>query len=116
MTCSFSNSVWVGHSRSFCLLVHLIFSSAEAEALAKRAEGGKESYKGDSKFASHLKTSAGVSTFAKNRTLKEQREFLPAFACREDLMKIIRDNQGTHLHISSLQLLTCLNDSCRRGR
>src|SRR5882762_820980 len=72
----------------------------EAEAQAK--QGNKEDYKGDSKFASHLKLSAGVSAFAKNRTLKEQREYLPAFACREDLMRIIRDNQGTFCDKSSL--------------
>lgn len=66
---------------------------AEAEAKAKESNG-KDDYKGDSKFATHLKSSAGVSAFAKNRTLKEQREYLPAFACREELMKILRDNQG----------------------
>ncbi|KAK7064818.1 Pre-mRNA-splicing factor ATP-dependent RNA helicase PRP16 [Favolaschia claudopus] len=72
---------------------------AEAEAEDERkqkeqkAAGVTEDYKGDSKFATHLKTSAGVSAFAKNRTLKEQREFLPAFASRQELMKVIRENQ-----------------------
>ncbi|KAF8554533.1 P-loop containing nucleoside triphosphate hydrolase protein [Imleria badia] len=68
---------------------------AEAEAAAEKAaaSGEKEDYKGDSKFASHLKTTAGVSSFAKNRTLKEQREYLPAFACREELLRVIRENQ-----------------------
>ncbi|KAF7340214.1 Pre-mRNA-splicing factor ATP-dependent RNA helicase PRP16 [Mycena venus] len=72
---------------------------AEAEAEDERkqkeqkAAGITEDYKGDSKFATHLKTSAGVSAFAKNRTLKEQREYLPAFASREELMKVIRENQ-----------------------
>ncbi|KAH9931272.1 P-loop containing nucleoside triphosphate hydrolase protein [Fomitopsis serialis] len=66
---------------------------AEAEAEAKVKAGEKEDYKGDSKFASHLKAGAGVSAFAKSRTLKEQREYLPAFACREELLKVIRDNQ-----------------------
>lgn len=51
--------------------------------------------KSDSKFASHLKTSTAMSSFARSRTLREQREYLPAFACREDLMRAIRDNQGT---------------------
>ncbi|ETW78300.1 hypothetical protein HETIRDRAFT_479463 [Heterobasidion irregulare TC 32-1] len=68
-------------------------AAAEAEAEAKAKSGEKEDYKGDSKFASHLKTSAGVSAFARNRTLREQREYLPAFACREDLLRTIRDNQ-----------------------
>lgn len=90
----------VGHSRSSLFAWRHFLSSAEAEAQAKQAgDGGKDSYKGDSKFASHLKTSAGVSTFAKNRTLREQREYLPAFACREDLMRIIRDNQGMPLDL-----------------
>ncbi|TFK76614.1 P-loop containing nucleoside triphosphate hydrolase protein [Pluteus cervinus] len=68
---------------------------AEAEgAPTAPAQGGeKENYKGDSKFASHLKASTSVSSFAKSRTLKEQREYLPAFACREELMKILRENQ-----------------------
>ncbi|KIJ60094.1 hypothetical protein HYDPIDRAFT_177540 [Hydnomerulius pinastri MD-312] len=68
-------------------------AEAEAAAEAAAASGEKEDYKGDSKFASHLKASTGVSSFAKSRTLKEQREYLPAFACREDLLRVIRDNQ-----------------------
>ncbi|QRV91670.1 Helicase associated domain (HA2) [Ceratobasidium sp. AG-Ba] len=63
------------------------------EAKPKEGEEKEENYKGESKFATHLKTNAATSSFAKNRTLKEQREYLPAFACREDLMKTIRENQ-----------------------
>lgn len=48
---------------------------------------------GKSKFASHLKKSAGTSAFSRSKTLKEQREYLPAFAVREELMRVIRDNQ-----------------------
>ncbi|KAJ7836345.1 pre-mRNA splicing factor [Mycena olivaceomarginata] len=65
----------------------------EADAEEQKATGVTEDYRGDSKFATHLKTSSGVSAFAKNRTLKEQREYLPAFASREELMKVIRENQ-----------------------
>jgi pre-mRNA-splicing factor ATP-dependent RNA helicase DHX38/PRP16 len=72
-------------------------AEAEKEADQKHATEGEENYKGDSKFASHLKTNAATSSFAKNRTLKEQREYLPAFACREDLMKTIRENQGMYV-------------------
>ncbi|KAF8213824.1 P-loop containing nucleoside triphosphate hydrolase protein [Mycena galopus ATCC 62051] len=72
-------------------------ADAEAEDERKQKEqkdaGTTEDYKGDSKFATHLKTSSGVSAFARNRTLKEQREYLPAFASREELMKVIRENQ-----------------------
>ncbi|KAJ7599325.1 pre-mRNA splicing factor [Mycena floridula] len=70
---------------------------AEAESQPKIGASNddkeKEDYKGDSKFATHLKATSGVSVFARTRTLKQQREYLPAFACREDLMKILRDNQ-----------------------
>ncbi|KAJ2923805.1 hypothetical protein H1R20_g13289, partial [Candolleomyces eurysporus] len=69
---------------------------AESERQEKEAKAkGEEGYNGDSKFASHLKTATGVSSFARSRTLKEQREYLPAFACREELMKVIRENQVT---------------------
>ncbi|KAI0696487.1 P-loop containing nucleoside triphosphate hydrolase protein [Cerioporus squamosus] len=68
---------------------------AEADAVAEaNAKGEKEEdYKGESKFASHLKAATGASAFSRTRTLKEQREYLPAFACREELMKVIRENQ-----------------------
>jgi pre-mRNA-splicing factor ATP-dependent RNA helicase DHX38/PRP16 len=45
------------------------------------------------KFSDHLKKSEGASTFSQSKTLREQREFLPAFAVREDLLRVIRDNQ-----------------------
>lgn len=49
----------------------------------------------DSQFASHLKAAGpGASTFSRNKTLKQQRQYLPAFASREALLNIIRENQG----------------------
>lgn len=49
----------------------------------------------DSQFASHLKAAGkGSSNFAKTKTLKQQRQFLPAFASREDLLQCVRENQG----------------------
>lgn len=51
-------------------------------------------YKAGSQFATHLQKAKGASEFSRNRSLKEQREYLPAFAVREDLMNTIRDNQG----------------------
>lgn len=59
---------------------------------AQNAEG-EGSATGDSKFASHLKTSEAASDFARSRTMREQREYLPVFAVREDLLKVVRDNQ-----------------------
>lgn len=48
---------------------------------------------GSNKFANHLKKAEGASNFSQSKTLREQREFLPAFAVREDLLRVIRDNQ-----------------------
>jgi pre-mRNA-splicing factor ATP-dependent RNA helicase DHX38/PRP16 len=48
---------------------------------------------GSNKFADHLKKQEGASNFSQSKTLREQREFLPAFAVREDLLRVIRDNQ-----------------------
>lgn len=45
------------------------------------------------KFSEHMKRNEGSSEFSQSKTLKEQREFLPAFAVREDLLRVIRDNQ-----------------------
>ncbi|CBF74845.1 hypothetical protein AN4032.2 [Aspergillus nidulans FGSC A4] len=55
----------------------------------------EEVYKGGNKFAHHMKKQdeGGQSSFSKSKTLREQREFLPAFAVREDLLRVIRDNQ-----------------------
>lgn len=50
---------------------------------------------GQNKFAEHVKKNEGQSNFSKNKSLKEQREFLPAFAVREELLRVIRDNQVT---------------------
>lgn len=46
-----------------------------------------------SKFAEHLKANDAQSAFSKSKSLREQREYLPAFAVREDLLRVIRDNQ-----------------------
>ena len=52
-------------------------------------------FKSESQFASHMqKKSDAVSAFARSRSIREQREYLPAFAVREELMQVIRDNQS----------------------
>jgi pre-mRNA-splicing factor ATP-dependent RNA helicase DHX38/PRP16 len=54
---------------------------------------GEEEHQGNSKFAQHMKRNEGASSFSQSKSLKEQREYLPAFAVREDLLRVIRDNQ-----------------------
>ncbi|KAI2640658.1 P-loop containing nucleoside triphosphate hydrolase protein [Hypomontagnella submonticulosa] len=48
---------------------------------------------GNNRFSEHMKKNDGASAFSQSKTLREQREFLPAFAVREDLLRVIRDNQ-----------------------
>ena len=49
--------------------------------------------KKNQQFAEHMgDKSQAVSDFAKRNTMKEQREFLPVFAIKEELLKIIREN------------------------
>ena len=50
-------------------------------------------YRDGNKFADHMKVNQEKkSEFAKTKTLKQQREYLPVYACRHELLKIIRDN------------------------
>jgi pre-mRNA-splicing factor ATP-dependent RNA helicase DHX38/PRP16 len=56
-------------------------------------EEEKKTASNSNKFSEHMKKTQGASDFSQNKTLKEQREFLPAFAVREELMRVIRDNQ-----------------------
>ncbi|ULU01767.1 hypothetical protein L3Y34_001812 [Caenorhabditis briggsae] len=49
-------------------------------------------YKESHQFASHMKDNEAVSDFAMEKTIKQQREYLPVFACRQKMMNVIREN------------------------
>ncbi|KAK7593066.1 hypothetical protein V9T40_007818 [Parthenolecanium corni] len=50
-------------------------------------------YKTSQKFAEHMKeTSEAKSEFAKKKTMSQQREYLPVFAVRQELINIVREN------------------------
>ncbi|KAI1383342.1 P-loop containing nucleoside triphosphate hydrolase protein [Hypoxylon trugodes] len=53
----------------------------------------EDASKSGNKFSEHMKKNDGASAFSQSKSLREQREFLPAFAVREDLLRVIRDNQ-----------------------
>lgn len=61
-------------------------------------ENGEIDYKKSSGFAQHVKKKDGdekngaVSKFAKTKTIREQREYLPVFSVRDELMNVIREN------------------------
>jgi hypothetical protein len=64
------------------------------ESLDQAQDSQRQEEQGESKFASHLQSSHAVSDFARSRSMREQREFLPVFGVREELLKVVRDNQG----------------------
>ncbi|XP_023646619.1 pre-mRNA-splicing factor ATP-dependent RNA helicase PRP16 [Paramormyrops kingsleyae] len=56
-------------------------------------EDGAVDYRAEQKFADHMKEKSEASSeFAKKKTLLEQRQYLPIFAVRQQLLNIIRDN------------------------
>lgn len=66
-------------------------------ATGKVTEGEEDEvdYREGSAFSKHLKKSVGQSDFAKSKSMKEQREYLPVFSVRDQLLDIIRENQIT---------------------
>ncbi|XP_075489765.1 pre-mRNA-splicing factor ATP-dependent RNA helicase DEAH7-like [Primulina tabacum] len=56
-------------------------------------EQGEVDFKEDAKFAQHLKKGEAVSEFAKSKTISQQRQYLPIFSVREELLQVIRENQ-----------------------
>ena len=57
-------------------------------------EDDRTDFKESQKFADHMKVDqdGGKSDFSRQKTIKQQREFLPVFAVRQQLLQLIRDN------------------------
>lgn len=68
-------------------------SAAPTTASEANATGSKGSrfFKDSEK----KKQDTGQSDFSRTKSLREQREYLPAFAVREELLRVVRDNQVT---------------------
>ncbi|CAM8947639.1 unnamed protein product [Rhodiola kirilowii] len=56
-------------------------------------EDGEIDFKEEAKFSQHLKKGEAVSDFAKSKTLSQQRQYLPIFSIRDELLQVIRENQ-----------------------
>ncbi|CAL0322117.1 unnamed protein product [Lupinus luteus] len=56
-------------------------------------EDGEIDFKEEAKFSQHLKKGEAVSDFAKSKSISEQRQYLPIFSVREELLQVIRENQ-----------------------
>lgn len=63
------------------------------EDTTKYDEQGNVDYKADSQYAKAMKNFEAVSDFARSKTIKEQREYLPVFSVRDELMNFIRENR-----------------------
>ena len=56
----------------------------------KDSKGGEDDYKHAQKFAEHMKDKNEASSeFATKKSIKEQREYLPIFAIREEVSWIV---------------------------
>ena len=54
---------------------------------------GEVDYKSDHTFADHMgEKTVAVSEFAKKKTLTQQRQYLPVFAVRQEMLNVIREN------------------------
>ncbi|KAL5198300.1 hypothetical protein ABZP36_001812 [Zizania latifolia] len=55
---------------------------------------GEIDFKEEAKFSQHLKEKGeAVSDFAKLKSLAQQRQYLPIFTVRDDLLQVVRENQ-----------------------
>ncbi|KAG2240285.1 hypothetical protein Bca52824_090928 [Brassica carinata] len=54
---------------------------------------GEVDFKNEAKFAQHMKKGEAVSEFAMSKTMAQQRQYLPIFSVRDDLLQVIRENQ-----------------------
>lgn len=61
-------------------------------------EEGEIDFKEDAKFAQHLKKGGeAVSEFAKSKTLAQQRQYLPIYSVRDELLQVCHYT-GLSLH------------------
>lgn len=69
----------------------------EEGSTAAETADGEIDYKKSSGFADHVKSKKGdaVSKFAKEKSIRQQREYLPVFTVREQLLSVIRENNVT---------------------
>lgn len=55
-------------------------------------EDDSADYRTDQKFADHMKKTEVSSDFAKKKSILQQRRYLPAFAVRQEVLNVIREN------------------------
>ena len=76
--------------------------------LFKDTKGGEEDYKDNQKFAEHMKDKSEASSeFAAKKSLREQKQYLPIFAIREEVRLLI----DARAHLDYEQSLFVLSSS-----
>eukprot|EP01022_Parablepharisma_sp_SALTPOND_P023730 TRINITY_DN510_c0_g1_i1.p2 TRINITY_DN510_c0_g1~~TRINITY_DN510_c0_g1_i1.p2 ORF type:complete len:1087 (-),score=108.26 TRINITY_DN510_c0_g1_i1:5556-8816(-) len=66
----------------------------ESEDATKYKDDGTIDYKADNKYAALLKKkTAAASDFARSKSLREQRDYLPINSVKKELLSVIRDNK-----------------------
>lgn len=72
--------------------------AADTEAGADATTNAAASYKEAQQFATHLKDNEAVSSFALEKTMKQQREYLPVFAVRQKILRYLRMPHNSHCY------------------
>ena len=68
----------------------------EGEEGGEGKDGKEYNYREASQFAKHMKNKGkeqASSAFAQKLTLKQQREYLPVYTVRDELLRLVKDNQ-----------------------
>ncbi|VDM59448.1 unnamed protein product [Angiostrongylus costaricensis] len=74
-------------------LGNLMGVKQKSDEIAHSEDDDVKDFKESHKFASHMsEKSQAVSDFALEKSIKQQREYLPVFACRQKMMNVIREN------------------------
>ncbi|KAG2317050.1 hypothetical protein Bca4012_067945 [Brassica carinata] len=69
-------------------------SSEQVDAdTAVVGDKGEVDFRREGKFSEHMKRVEAMSEFAKSKTMAEQRQYLPIFSVRDELLQVIRENQ-----------------------
>lgn len=71
------------------LLFFFFFSLKTDADSAVVGEHGEVDFKEDSKFSELLKKGDAVSDFAKSKTIQEQRQYLPIYSVRDELLQVL---------------------------
>lgn len=65
-----------------------------SDAPPQETENGELDYRKSTGYASHMKDQKkeAVSAFAKSKSIRQQREFLPIFCVRDEFLNVVREN------------------------